>query len=94
MDEIRNMTVIIGGRSYPLKVKESERDDLQEIVRQVNEKIKNFQLTYTNRDTQDSLAMTLLTYAVDLQKAHQNQAGKPLAEKVRNLNEVLDKLLQ
>ena len=67
-----NITVLIAGRPYPLKIKAGDEAAIRKIVKEVNEKVNRFQLTYTKKDKQDCLSMALLTYAVDL---HKTQTG-------------------
>jgi cell division protein ZapA len=94
--ETKQITVLIGGRPYPLKVKEGDEPTIRRIVKEVNEKINRFQLTYTNKDKQDCLSMAILTYAVDLHKAQQSQASIPsngIDDKLSKLDNLLDQLL-
>jgi len=39
------------------------------LTKEINDKVKQFQTTYKRKDKQDLLAMSLLTFAVDLHKA-------------------------
>jgi cell division protein ZapA (FtsZ GTPase activity inhibitor) len=66
-----NITVLIGGRPYPLKIKEGDEAAIRQIVKEVNDKITLFQNAYAKKDRQDWLAMALLTYAVDFHKLQQ-----------------------
>jgi cell division protein ZapA (FtsZ GTPase activity inhibitor) len=92
--DTKNITVLIGGRPYPLKVKAGDEPTIRRIVKEVNEKINRFQLTYTNKDKQDCLAMALLTYAVDLHKSNQGAAPEShLSAKLTELDELLDNLV-
>lgn len=92
--DTKNITVLIGGRPYPLKVKSGDEPTIRRIVKEVNEKINRFQLTYTNKDKQDCLAMALLTYAVDLHKSHQSTSPEShLSAKLTELDELLDHLV-
>jgi cell division protein ZapA (FtsZ GTPase activity inhibitor) len=70
-DESTNITVLIGGRPYPLKIKEGDEPAIRRIVKDVNDKITLFQNVYAKKDRQDWLAMALLTYAVDFHKLQQ-----------------------
>ena len=91
-----NITVLIAGRPYPLKIKASDEHTIRKIVKDVNEKINKFQLNYIKKDKQDCLAMTLLTYAVDLQKAQTDKdmtPGADLSDKIHQLDDLLDSLL-
>lgn len=69
MDGTTNITVLIAGRPYPLKIKEGDEPIIRRIVKEVNDKITLFQNTYPRKDRQDHLTMVLLTYAVDAHKA-------------------------
>ena len=98
MDEqkTKNITVLIAGRPYPLKIKLDDEPAIRKIVKEVNEKINHFQLTYTNKDKQDCLSMALLTYAVDLYK--NTPKGNPVSDtsidsKLSQLEKILDQFL-
>ncbi len=97
--DTKSITVLIAGRPYPLKIKVEDEPSIRKIVKEVNEKINHFQLTYTNKDKQDCLSMTVLTYAVELHKATVQQSVKvehpetALAEQLTQLESLLDRLL-
>ena len=85
-----NITVLIAGRPYPLKIKAGDEHTIRKIVKEVNEKINKFQLAYVKKDKQDCLSMTLLTYAVDLHKAqteNEMNPGADLSDKVTKMLE-------
>ncbi len=101
-----NITVLIAGRPYPLKIKDGEEETIRKIVKDVNEKINQFQLTYNKKDKQDCLSMALLTYAVDLNKAQNGEFNGPetsnenpqpdnkdLSDKIHQIDGLLDRLL-
>ena len=94
MNESVNITVLIAGRPYPLSVKTREEHLIRKAVKELNEKINEFQLTYKQRDKQDCLSMALLTYAVDLAKLRIAYAQQGADEKIDELNELLDNALQ
>ena len=97
MEETINITVLIAGRPYPLKIKAEDEVSIRKIVKEVNEKINQFQLSYIKKDKQDCLSMTLLTYAVDLHKAQTDKEltpGADLSDKIHQLDELLDGLLK
>ena len=96
MEETKTITVVIAGRPYPLRVKEEDEAAIRKIVKEVNDKVNHFQLTYTDRDKQDHLAMVTLTFAVDLYKLRQGQKAerdKEMSEKLGELDSLLDRLL-
>lgn len=99
MEEQNNkqITVLIAGRPYPLKIKQSDEPAIRKIVKEINDKVNQFQLTYSNKDKQDCLSMAILTYAVDLYKARQTvqpaDSDPEIANKVAQIDKLLEKLL-
>ena len=96
LENKHTVTVIIGGRPYPLKIKAEDEAVIRRIVHEVNEKVNQFQLAYPNKDKQDCLSMTLLTYAVDLAKSQQpEEASVPndLLAKLSHLDQLLSNVL-
>jgi cell division protein ZapA len=94
--DTKNITVLIAGRPYPLKIKVGDEPAIRKIVKEVNEKVNRFQLTYSNKDKQDFLSMAVLTYAVDLHKCKQANSSEDdaLSLKLSELDELLDGLLE
>lgn len=94
--ENKHITVLIAGRPYPLKIKAGDEPIIRKIVKEINDKLNRFQLTYTNKDKQDCLSMTVLTYAVDLYKAEQSVtdiSNPTISNQLAELDEMLDQLL-
>ena len=93
-DDLKSMQVFISGRSYPLKVKDGEQAVIQNVVDELAEKIRDFQLTYVNKDKQDCLAMALLTYAVDNHRLRQGESSlQVLSDKVDKIDMLLNEAL-
>lgn len=102
-DSTNNITVIIAGRPYPLRIKEGDEPIIRRIVKEVNDKISLFQNTYPRKDRQDWMSMALLTTAVDLHKVQATMtqpASEPvpvedpqLAERLSNLNSLLSEMV-
>ena len=65
MDDIVQINVMVSDRIYPLKVSESEKEEVVNAVKLVNEKIREYQRMYDGKDKQDYLAMVLLLFAVE-----------------------------
>jgi len=89
------ITVLIAGRPYPLKIKSSDESVIRRVVRAINDSINKFQLDYPNRDKQDCLALTALNFAGDLDKIKQSAANDPdMPEKLARVDQLLDDLLK
>ena len=91
--ETKNITVVIASRPYPLKVKDEDEAAIRKIIKEINDKVNRFQLTYTNKDKQDCLAMAVLTYAVDLYKSQQHTVEDGvLTSKLAKVGKLLDEV--
>lgn len=93
-EEHKNITITLAGRPYPLKIKESDEDSIKRIAKDLNEKINNFQLSYSGKDKQDCLSMVLLTVSVELHKLRQQASIKEAEEKLDDLENYMDTLLR
>ncbi len=93
--DLVNITVVIAGRHFPLKVRNEEEPSIKEIAKDVNDKVKHFQLTYKNKDKLDCLCMAALTYAVELQKEKLSSSDQDISirSKLAHLEEFVDKML-
>jgi cell division protein ZapA len=65
MDDMEQVNVMVSDRIYPLRVKTSEKEEVLNAVKLVNEKVKEYQRMYDGKDKQDYLAMVLLLFAVE-----------------------------
>lgn len=96
MDGTTNITVLIAGRPYPLKIKDGDEPVIRRIVKEVNDKIALFQNTYPCKDRQDWITMVLLTYAVDVHKAQAltTALDPQLADKLSQIDDLLSKAVE
>ena len=92
-EEMKSITVLIASRPYPLRIKIEDERRIKDIVKDINEKISDFQLTYTQKDKQDCLAMSLLTYAVDLQKQQEQSEDSLILKHLERIEDVIDAAL-
>ena len=88
--------LVIAGRPYPLRIAAREEEGLRELVQEINERFNDFQVKYSDRDKQDCLVMTLLTYADELRSARQmadTSLQGELAHRLQALNTLVDGML-
>lgn len=86
--ENKTIKVNLAGRPYPVRIAEAEEEGLRAVVEEINGRFSQFQTNYRDRDKQDWLVMTLLTYAGELQ-ALREQPGDD-RELDRRLSELMD----
>ena len=63
------VTVLIAGRPYLLKINAAEEALIHRLTKEINDKTAAFKAAQPSKDNQDCLAMALLTYAVELNRA-------------------------
>lgn len=83
--ELKKLTIVIAGRSFPVKVTKEEALILPQIEKTLNEQIRQVQLSYADRDIQDCLSMVLLTQAIAAQN-NESSIEPELSDKVDKLN--------
>ena len=91
-NELKKMNIVIAGRSFPVKANKEEELILPIIEKNLNEQIRQMQLSYSDRDIQDCLSMVLLTQAISAQTKAPLNTGE-LADKMDVLNQEIESAL-
>lgn len=84
-------TVTIAGRTYPLTIRKEDEKSLREAARLINERVKEYENSYSVRDKQDLLAMCALqlaTHNIRLEKAA-NEENSALEQKLEEMESLL-----
>ncbi|SRR5690554_4538639 len=91
----KSLNVVIGGINIPVKVQESETEQIQRIAAQVNSRLQEIQIRYPDKGLDESLAMTILSLLVQKETESKPipQMDK-LVEGFDRVDELLDKILQ
>ena len=79
------ISVVIAGRSYPVKATEAEARLIPIIEKKINDQIMRIQMSYKDLDMQDYLSMVLLT----------NEASdtEAISDKMDQLNSLIESSL-
>ena len=91
--DLNSILVVVAGRPYPLRVEARDEADVRALVNEINERFNDFQVRYADKDTQDCLVMTLLTYADELRSAR-NLADTSLEGELAHRLKALDVLVE
>ncbi len=79
-----SLKILIAGRTYPLTVKKEDEQNVLQVAKMINEKVKEFEINYSVRDKQDLLAMT----ALNLLSNQQNTTQKAPDEEANLINQL------
>jgi cell division protein ZapA (FtsZ GTPase activity inhibitor) len=87
MNDELGIQVNIGGKVYRLRCKRSEEQLYRIAVRQINDKILQYQSVYTKGvELNDLLAMVSLHFSLNSVKTEKNEDIEPVFEKLDDLN--------
>lgn len=83
MSELIPVNIVIGDRSYRIRIDPSDEETVRKTLKTINEKIVEFKTQFAGKDMQDYVAMVLIWYAT------QSPAQAPLVN-----HELADALLK
>jgi Cell division protein ZapA. len=91
MDELIPINVLIGDRTYRIRIAPGDEEVVRKTLKLINDKIVEFKTNFAGKDMQDYVAMVVLWYATQQkgQPLMENETGQQLAA----LEKVLDRLL-
>ncbi|GEP92441.1 cell division protein ZapA [Chitinophaga terrae (ex Kim and Jung 2007)] len=96
MDTLIPVNIVVSDRSYRIKIKPEEEEEVRRIMKEVNEKIVDFKTSYAGKDLQDYIAMALIMYATHpVTSGGKAQASTTpfLQEKLEKLEEIINQAL-
>ena len=95
MKEMLPINIVIGDRTYRIKIKPEDEEPVRKVVKLINDKIVDFKIQFAGKDMQDYIAMVLVWYAT-LQVNQQVTLfqAEELAGKLRSVEDLLDKFLK
>ena len=89
-----SIKVQIAERFYPLKIKRQDEEKIRQAARLINDKVLQYKQRYTDKDTQDFMAMAALQFVINLIDCEQQQNFVSLEEELESLSSELDELLK
>jgi len=94
MDEQLSIKVQIAERFYPLKIKRTDEEKIRKAARLINDKVLQYKQRYTDKDTQDFVAMAALQFVINFLDCEQQQNVVSLEKELVDLSGELDQLLK
>jgi len=89
-----SIKVQIAERFYPLKIKRQDEEKIRQAARLINDKVLQYKQRYTDKDTQDFMAMATLQFVINLIDCEQQQNVVSLEKELGSLSSELDELLK
>jgi len=93
MEELIPINVLIGDRTYRIRIEPTDEEVVRKTLKVINDKILEFKTQFAGKDMQDYIAMVILWYATQ-QKVAGNTATPEDVERITGMEKLLDKILQ
>ncbi len=93
MEEKLSIKVNIAERYYPLRIDREDEEKIRKAARLINEKILQYKQKYTDKDTQDFIAMAALQFVILNLEMEKKADSSPFEESLREVNDELESFL-
>jgi hypothetical protein len=94
MQELIAINVLIGDRTYRIKIREKDEESVRKTLKTINDKIIEFKTQFAGKDMQDYIAMVLLWYGTQTSSDLDSMlAGAEIGDVLKKMEDQLDKVL-
>lgn len=93
MQELIPINVVIGDRTYRVKIDPGDEEAVRRTLKTINDKIVEYRTHFAGKDMQDYIAMVLLWYATQAPAGQSADSGGTIAETLARMEQLLDKAL-
>jgi cell division protein ZapA (FtsZ GTPase activity inhibitor) len=93
MDEKLSIRINIADRYYPLRIDLKDEEKIRKAARAINEKVLLYKQKYTDKDTQDFLAMAALQFVIKVIDVEETQRDDEIYERIRAMSDELEGVL-
>lgn len=88
------INIVVGDRTYRIKVNQDDEAKVMGIAKQLNDQLSNFKTKYAGKDMQDYLAMVLLWYVSEQSSQSPEVSGVDVAPLLQGIEASLDEALR
>jgi cell division protein ZapA len=93
MQDLLTINVVIGDRTYRIKIEPPDEEVVRRTLKTINDKIIEYKTQFAGRDMQDYIAMVLLWYATQASGGRAAGLSAPALEVLTRIEQQLDKAL-
>jgi cell division protein ZapA len=91
MNELIPINVVIGDRSFRVKVEPKDEEVVRKTIKLINDKIIEFKTQFSGKDMQDYVSMVILWYATQQQEKGTNlPALNEVGQQLLKMEQLLD----
>lgn len=95
MQELIPVNIVIGDRTYRVKVSPNDEELVRKTVKTINDKIVEFKTNFAGKDMQDYISMVLIWYATQVAESKNETTidDSLLSDSLQKIESQLDKLV-
>lgn len=93
MQDLIPINIVIGDRSYRIRIKPEDEGAVRSTLKTINDKIIEFKTQFAGKDMQDYASMVILWYATQINPQSGNDGSPEFKATLDKLEEQLDKVL-
>jgi len=93
MSELIPLNILIGDRTYRVRVEPKDEEQVRKTIKLINDKIIEFKTQFAGKDMQDYIGMVILWYATQ-QSGTQLAAVTDLSGSLQKVEDLVDKALE
>jgi Cell division protein ZapA len=93
MQDLIPINIIIGDRSYRIRIKPEDEGAVRTTIKTINDKIIEFKTQFAGKDMQDYVSMVVLWYATQVNSQTGDGNFAELSTALNKMEEQLDKVL-
>ena len=94
-EELIPLNLVIGDRTYRVRLKPSDEEVVRKTVKTINDKIVEFKTMFAGKDIQDYIAMVLIWFATEQNASARNQLDmEHVGNRLQTLEKMIDSALE
>jgi cell division protein ZapA len=95
MDKLIPVSIVIGDRTYRIRILPKDEEVVRKTVKLINDKIIEFRTNFAGKDMQDYISMVLIWFATEQASGMGSEVeNENLMEKLDNIERLLDNMIK
>jgi cell division protein ZapA len=94
MQELIPVNIVIGDRTYRVRIESRDEEKVRRLIKQINDQILDFKTRFAGKDMQDYIAMVLLWFVTEHQNGESAPDSAEITSQLKDLESLLDNQLE
>jgi cell division protein ZapA (FtsZ GTPase activity inhibitor) len=94
MEDKLSIKVNLVDRYYPLKIERKDEERIRKAAKLINERVLQYKQRYTDKDTQDFMAMAALQFVIKNLEMEEQVNLQPFIDGLKEINSELEEYLR